>query len=1050
MSQSKDLSLDLARIRARLSAAHGPHYWRCLEELAATEEFQELLHREFPHQAGEGILAISRRQFLTVLGASLTMAGLSGCAVQPPAEKILPYIRQPEELVPGKPLYFATAMTHGGFATGLLVESHEGRPTKIEGNPQHPASLGATDVFAQASILTLYDPDRSQAVTSLGRIRTWDQALATLQTTLAGQRRTGGAGLRLLTETVTSPTLAGQIAALRRQFPAMKWAKYLPTGIEMSRAGARLAFGQDVHTYYRLDHADVIVSLDADFFTRGPGHLRYVREFIGRRRPWAGAGPDAAAMNRLYVVEGSPTITGAKADHRWRLRSGDVEAFARTLATEVARRLSPETVPEANRAALALLARINPEAALPIEAIPAGSIQALAHDLIEDQNKASRFGRSVVIAGEGQPPVVHALAHTLNHALGNVGKTVVYTDPVQVEPVNQAESLAELVKDMEASRVEVLVILGGNPVFTAPADLEFDKHLSRVPFRLHLSLYADETSELCHWHIPATYYLESWSDARAYDGTASIIQPLIAPLYSGTSVHELVLALTGEPERTSYELVREHWRRHWQEQGGSGIFDDFWQTALHEGVVPGTAFPPRTPSLRGDWVDKPAAKDTDSTDRSHFEIIFRPDPTIDDGQFANNGWLQELPKPLTKLTWDNVACVSPRTAEQLGLTLTPQRTGGEHGGITADVVELHYRGRTVRAPVWIVPGHADGAVTVHLGYGRTRAGRVGTGVGYNAYTLRTKDAPWFDTGLEVRKTGERVTLACTQAHFLMEGRHLVRSGTFAQYRQNRHFATQLEERHNGRQSLTLYDPREHPYEGYKWGMAIDLTACIGCNACVVACQAENNIPVVGQEEVRRGREMHWLRIDRYYEGGLDNPRTHFQPVPCMHCENAPCELVCPVEATVHSAEGLNDMVYNRCVGTRYCSNNCPYKVRRFNFLQYSDYATESLKLLHNPDVTVRTRGVMEKCTYCVQRINHARIEAEKQDRRVRDGEILTACQAACPAEAIAFGDLNDSASQVARWKSQPLDYGLLTDLNTRPRTTYLAELQNPNPDIEAS
>jgi MoCo/4Fe-4S cofactor protein with predicted Tat translocation signal len=1021
--------LDLDAVRLRLAEARGKHYWRSLEELADTEAFQELLHREFPQGATEWTDPLSRRQFLTLMGASLALAGLTGCSR--PTEKILPYVRQPEEIIPGKPLFFATAMTLGGLATGLLVESHEGRPTKVEGNPDHPASLGATDAFAQAAVLGLYDPDRSQSVAYLGRIRGWSDAVGALRTAMSLQREKQGAGLRILTETVGSPTLAAQLQALLKDYPAAKWHQYEPAGTDSARAGARLAFGADVGHHYRFDKADVVLSLEADFLSCGPAHLRYVRDFTARRRVRG----DKADMNRLYVVECELSPTGAVADHRLPLRAGQVEGFALHLAATLGVRTGPPNQP------------------LPPGADRWGA--AVARDL--QQHK----GSSLIVAGDQQPAAVHALAHGLNNLLGNAGKTVIYTDPVEARPVDQTVSLRELVQDMDEGRVEVLLILGDNPVFTAPVDLHFAESLAKVPLRVHLGLYNDETAAQCHWHIPEAHFLESWSDARAFDGTASIVQPLIAPLYNGKSAHELLAALGEQPDRTAYEIVQGHWRDYWRQQGSSGDFDSFWQRSVHDGVIAGTALPPKQVSLKPDWAKAPA---TPQPSDKGLEIIFRPDPALLDGRFANNGWLQELPRPITKLTWDNAAIVSPTTAKQLGVGYAPGNRSGGHGQTITDVVELRYGDRTVKAPVWIQPGHADDTITIHLGHGRTRAGKVGTGTGFNAYLLRTSEAPWIGQGVSVRKTGERYQLACVQFHHLMEGRDLIRAGTLAEYRKNPSLeppkpeanpATARESRaerpeketHGKRVPLSLYPGFE--YHGYKWGMSIDLSACVGCSACVVACQAENNIPVVGKPGVLQGREMHWLRIDSYYEGNLDNPKTYFQPVPCMQCENAPCELVCPVEATAHSDDGLNDMVYNRCVGTRYCSNNCPYKVRRFNFLQYSDYATQSLRLMYNPDVTVRSRGVMEKCTYCVQRIRNAQMEADKQGRRVRDGEILTACQAACPASAIIFGDINDAKSEVAQLKAEPRDYALLAELNTRPRTTYLAAVRNPNPELEA-
>jgi MoCo/4Fe-4S cofactor protein with predicted Tat translocation signal len=991
--------LSPSAIRERLAGARGQEYWRSLEELAETAEFQEMLHREFPENASDWMDPVSRRGFLQLMGASLALAGLAGCTSQPD-DRIVPYVKAPEEIVPGKPLFFATAMPFGGFATGLLAESHMGRPTKVEGNPKHPASLGASDVFAQASVLTLYDPDRSQVIMKAGQIGSWSGFLAEVGRALDKERGAQGSGIRILTETVTSPTLASQVRAFLAAFPRGKWHQYEPASRDNIRMGARLAFGEFVEIQYRLDKADVILALDSDFLTMGPGRLRYARDFVERRRPQS----KESRMNRLYAVESMPTSTGTMADHRLALRASEIERLARTVAQ-----------------GLGVLPRGAAESA------SSGPHTKWVEAVVRDLQK--HRGASLVVAGDGQPPAVHALAHVMNHTLGNVGSTVVYTDPVEANPVDHMASLQELVADMAADKVNLLLILGGNPVFTAPADLKFADALGKVGLGVHLSLYEDETSYLCHWHIPEAHYLESWSDARAYDGTATILQPLIAPLYGGKSAHEIVAALMGSSDKSGYDILREYW----QGKSEAKDFELFWRTAVHDGVVAGTALRPRSVAVKagvgGSGAEAVAASPVQTA--GSLEINFRPDPTIWDGRFANNGWLQEVAKPLSKLTWDNAALVSPATAERLSLT-------------TGAVVELDVGGRAVQAPVWIMPGHAADSMTVHFGYGRTRAGRVGTGAGFNAYAIRTATAPWSAQGVKIRKTGASYPLASTQEHNRMEGRNLIRAAGLAEYQKNPAFAREMAE--DPSPALSLYPGFK--YEGYAWGMAIDLNACTGCNACVVACQAENNSPIVGKDQVARGREMHWLRIDRYYHGEPDNPEIHHQPVMCQHCENAPCEAVCPVAATNHSAEGLNDMVYNRCVGTRYCSNNCPYKVRRFNFLAFQDYNTPSLKLMRNPDVTVRSRGVMEKCTYCVQRINAAKIEAEKDNRQVRDGEILTACQQACPTQAIIFGNINDAGSQVARLKTDPRNYGILTDLNTRPRTTYLAKVNNPNPEIE--
>jgi MoCo/4Fe-4S cofactor protein with predicted Tat translocation signal len=992
----------MSSMKAPLSPS--AQWWRTLDEQADDPAFQAFLSREYPSQVDAISDPFARRTFLKLMGASLALGGFTACTRQP-LEKILPYVRQPEELIPGRPLFFATSMALGGVATGLLVESHEGRPTKIEGNPLHPGSLGATDVFAQAAVLGLYDPDRAQTLTNLGEIRPWPAFLGAVRAALSAQAPLKGAGLRILTESVCSPTLAAQIRDALVRYPSAKWHQWDTASSDNVRAGAHLAFGEYIAVQYRVAAADVILALDSDFLTTGPASVRHARDFATRRRP-----EEAARMNRLYALESTPSSTGARADHRLPVRASEVEGVAREIAAALG-------VAGASR--------------LPATG-SAGTrekwIAAVAKDL-----QAHR-GSSLVVPGDDQPPAVHALAHAMNAALAAVDRTIIYTEPVEAQPTDQLASLRELVTDMNAGVVDMLLIVGGNPVYTAPADVPFASALSKVALRAHLSLYDDETSALCHWQIPETHFLEAWSDARAHDGTTSIIQPLIAPLYNGKSAHELLAVLTDQPEQSGYEIVRGHWKV-------SPANEPLWRRWLHDGVMAGTSFPAKSVNLRTRAV-APAAPLAPQPSES-LELIFRNDPSVLDGRFANNGWLQELPKPLTRLTWDNAVLMSPRTAESLKVGGTPSMQGGEHGQIVSDVVELQFRGRRVKGAVFVVAGHPDGCATVHLGYGRTRAGRVGNGTGFNANALRTADAMWFGGGLQIFAAGERYPLACTQYHHLMEGRGQIRAITRDDFVRNP--AALKEGDETPPRTLTLYP--EFKYEGHKWGMAIDVNSCTGCNACVVGCQSENNIPVVGKAEVLRGREMHWLRIDTYHRGPVENPEVFFQPVPCMQCENAPCELVCPVGATVHSDEGLNDMVYNRCVGTRYCSNNCPYKVRRFNFLLYQDWTTPSATLGRNPDVSVRSRGVMEKCTYCVQRINEAKIDAEKQDRPVAEGDIKTACQQACPAEAIVFGDLNDPASRVAQLQKDMRNYALLAELNTRPRTTYLAALRNVNPEL---
>src|SRR5271163_4079493 len=981
--------LDLQTVRAQIAQTKGPEYWRSLEELAGSSEFQEMMHREFPKGASEWLDAVSRRGFLKLMGASLAMAGMTACTKQP-LEPIVPYVRQPEEVIPGRPLFFATAFTLGGYASPILVESHLYRPTKIEGNEQHPASLGGTDVFAQASILGMYDPDRSQTIAYLGDVQTWGNFLEAIRGPLNAQKAVQGAGIRILTRTVSSPALADHLRSVLKLYPQAKWHVYEPVNRDNVLEGAKMAFGQPVETRYDFSKADVILSLDADFLYAGfPGSTRYIRDFAKRRNP------DAGNMSRLYVVESTMSSTGGKADHRLPVRAGDVATFAGHLPAAIG---SYEPV----------LTLEHPEQ------------QKFANALVQELR--NHRGSSVVIPGDHQPPVIHVLAHEINQALGNIGKTVFYTDPVDANPVNQTDSIKDLVADMRAGKVDMLFILGGNPVYDAPADLNFADALKNtdIPLRVHLGLYQDETAELCQWHVNEAHYLESWGDARAYDGTASIVQPMIAPLYGGKSAYELTALLAGQAEATGHEIVQSYW----QKQHPGADFEAFWRKSLHDGWIEGTAFTPKAVALKSANFPVPPIGDAQS-----IEINFRRDPCVYDGCFSNNGWLQELPKPMSKMTWDNPVLIGPAMAARMGLK-------------SEDLVTLELNGKKVTAPIWIQAGHPDNSVTVFLGYGRKRAGRAGTGAGFDMYPLRSSAAPWFTTGVSIAKAGGTYKLATTQGYQTMDtpegARPQVRTASVEEYRKEPEFARDEEPP----AELTLYKPYPYDKELYVWGMAIDLNACVGCNNCIVACQSENNIPVVGKEQVVIGRHMHWLRVDAYYQGDRDSPKAYFQPVPCQQCENAPCEVVCPVGATVHSTEGLNDMVYNRCVGTRYCSNNCPYKVRRFNFLLFQDWETPQYKMMRNPDVSVRSRGVMEKCTYCIQRITQHRIDSEREDRKIQDGELQTACQQSCPAQAITFGNINDTSSQVSKFKAIARNYSLLADLNTRPRTTYLAEISN--------
>lgn len=981
--------LELAEVREKLSDARGPRYWRTLEELAQTPEFEEMLHREFPRHASEWADTSSRRDFLKIMGASLALAGLSACTKQP-LEAIVPYVKQPNNMVPGKPLFYATAMPLGAYGTGLLVESHEGRPTKIEGNPQHPSSLGGTDVFTQASVLGLYDPDRMQVNSYVGEARTWPDVLNTLRGVAKTAKTNGGAGVRVLSGATSSPSFAAQMQDFLKVYPGAKWYQWEAVNRDNLYAGMQMAFGQTVEPVYDFAKARIVLSLDGDFLSSGfPGFHKYSRQFAQRRRPEL-----KEEMLRFYAVESSPTNTSAKADHRIHVKASEVENFARALASAVgAAQAGGEFHPQHKR---------------------------FAHVLAADLQKHK--GEVLVIAGDAQTPATHALAAMLNSALGAVGKTVNYIEPVDPNAaVPKVEQLKQLVAEMKADKVELLLLLDVNPLYDAPADVDFLGAMNRVPQRIYLGLYNDETAKYCHWQLNGTHYLEQWGDTRSFDGTVSFVQPLIAPLYNGHSASELIEFLANQDEASSYAITQ----RYWKTKYTGPDFNAWWNRTLHDGFVMNSAAPAK-PVVAKNTV--PAAAPA----AGGLEIIFRRDATAYDGRFANNGWLQETPKPMTQVCWDNPLLMSVNTGKKLGIK-------------TEDEVLVQLNGRQVKAAVWLTPGHPDDAVTLTLGYGREQAGRVGTGIGFNAYKLRTSNAMTFAGGVKLTKTGAHFGLASPQGHQSMEGRAIVRAATLEEFIKTPGFAHEMVEA--PAEGLTMYKPYE--YKDHKWGMAIDLNSCIGCKTCTVACQSENNIAVVGKEQVKRGRHMNWLRVDNYHEGTPDNPNTYFQPVPCQQCENAPCEVVCPVGATTHSSEGLNDMVYNRCVGTRYCSNNCPYKVRRFNFLLFSDFDTPQLKFQRNPDVSVRSRGVMEKCTYCVQRITHARINAEEQNRKVRDGEVLTACQQACPANAIVFGDLNDPQSRVSKLKSMQRNYGLLEDLNTRPRTTYLAAVRNPNPELES-
>jgi MoCo/4Fe-4S cofactor protein with predicted Tat translocation signal len=1012
--------LTLAEVREKLAGQTGKKYWRSIDELAGTPEFEAALSREFPEHSSEWIDPVSRRGFMKMMGASMALAGLAGCTKQPD-EPIYPYVKAPEDLVLGKPVYFATAFPFPTGAVPVLVKSDAYRPVKIDGNPEHPMIRGGSDPFTQGTLLDLYDPDRSQRVLHRGENSTWPVFLANFRGMLADKKSSGGDGLYVLSSTVTSPTMAAQWKKAQAAYPKAKFLQYDPVNRDSAYSATKAAFGDYADAQYKLDAADVIVSLDADFLSGAayPGFHGLAKDYA-KKRKLENAKSGDFSMNRLYAVECMTTTTGLKADHRLALRASDIPAFAAALAAAVG-------VGEAvsgyswSSDAQAFLA-------------------AVAKDL------KANGGKCVVVPGEQQAPSVHLAAIAINGALGNVGKTVVYTETINPLPSIQGDDLKALVADLNAGQVDWLVILNANPVYSAPADLEFKDALGKAKTAVHLGSHYDETGREAQWHINSAHYLEMWSDARAYDGTVSVIQPMIDPLYAGHSAHEILQSFADNPDVSAYEAVRQYWMA--PERGNQRLTDAGWRKALHDGWIAGTGYVSLYQGGKAS-IPAPAAQTPNDT----LEILFRPDPNVYDGRYANVGWLQEVPRPVTNLSWDNAALMSYDTLDK-------------HGFVEHDVIEITLNGKKVLAPALAVAGHAEGSITLHLGQGRLNAGRVGSGVGFNAYQIRPSGAPLYATGATVRKTGDVWGFAVTKSHYIdqrsvavggdgsgthsLEGneamdRGIIRYATLEEFKKEPGFAHIGEGKDVPEPTTSMFP--SYRYDHNAWGMSIDQNSCVGCNACVVSCYAENNLAVVGKHQVTMGRIMQWIRIDTYYEGDLAAPRAHFQPMLCQHCENAPCEQVCPVGATVHTPEGLNMMVYNRCVGTRYCSNNCPYKVRRFNFLLYSDYETESLKLMRNPDVSVRSRGVMEKCSYCVQRINAVKIQADKENRLIRDGEIVTACQQACPTDAIVFGNINDGSSRVSKLKRQERTYGVLADINTRPRTTYVAEVLNINEEL---
>jgi MoCo/4Fe-4S cofactor protein with predicted Tat translocation signal len=1048
MSPSRPTSLAAPRD----TPASGRVYWRSLDELAATPEFRQWVEQEFPEGASEWSDPVSRRHFVKIMSASFLLAGLgfAGSGCRRPVEKIEPFAKMPENFVHGVPRYYATAMPNRFSAIPLVAKSNDGRPTKVEGNASHPDSNGGTDRFAQASILNLYDPDRAGRFTHQGNNAAPEAALDALTQLSRQAQANSGQGLAFLLEPSSSPSRLRLQALLREKLPQARWFLHDPVGLDIHHRAASQAFGQSVKPYFQFDKADVILSLDCDFLGSEEDLHNHIRRFAQRRK----LSKPTDTLNRLYVAECLMSVTGFNADHRLRLPPSALLPLAAALAAEITRQAG------VNIAGLDKIPK------------PAGVdpkwISECASDLLQNR------GRSLVVAGHRQPMTVHLLAHAMNAALGNLGQTVVFHSA----PESKDEGIAELAQALRAGQLNTLVILGGNPVYTAPADLDWATTQRTANTIFRLGLYEDETFPACDWHLPAAHYLESWGDARTSDGTLVPVQPLIAPLFGGLTELEVLARIAGLPATDPYAIVRATF------VGFVPAAEDeaAWRKFLHDGFLANSAAKLVEVKLNDAAISQAitTVPSSPAPAKDRLDLVFHRDYSVDDGRYANNGWLQEMPDPVTKVVWDNVVLISRQTARDLGVK-------------NSDVVEVKLSERKVRGPIWVQPGQADYTLGLALGYGRTRAGRVAREAGFNVYPLRTVAALNLASGATLTTTGQTYPLSCTQSHWSMEGRPIVREANLDHYRQHPDFARHMEEEEAPVVSSLYPNPFDELRKRglHQWGMAIDLNLCVGCSACMLACQSENNVPIVGKDQVSRGREMHWLRIDRYYAGKknagkkkplevfqrdaqqqfedwIDNPQVVTQPMLCQHCEAAPCENVCPVNATSHDQEGLNVMTYNRCVGTRYCSNNCPYKVRRFNFFDYNkrpidhhklylgplahrpDDEWDLIKMSKNPDVTVRMRGVMEKCTFCLQRIEQAKIEQKTKagasgDVVVPEGTFTTACAQACPAGAFVFGNLNEPESRVSKLKQLDRNYSVLEVLLTKPRTTYLARVRNPNP-----
>jgi len=992
--------------------SNGKDYWRSLDELSDTDKFQSFVENEFPEGTVDMPSQVSRKKFLGLMGASLALAGLTAC--RRPIEKILPYIKAPEEIIPGVPKYYASAMPFGLNSYGIVVETHEGRPTKIEGNKGHSSSMGKANSFVQSSVLNLYDPDRSQSPKNIGREVSWKAFQTFWKPEYEQFLENGGEGLAVLSESFASPTLNRLRNSFLEKFPKATWAAYEPVSDENIYRGLEIATGQVYQPINHFDKAEVILSIDSDFLYLESNDIVNSRRFADGRRVTT----ENDSMNRLYCVENSFSVTGGMADHRLILPQSRISAFTAALITELKKSglsiNTPDTIDQ-----------------IDVSDIDTKWIRILAKDLVATK------GISLVIAGYRQSAEVHAMVYAINDGLKNNGRTIYYHQPNDRLYPRHSE-FKSLVNNLENGKINTLILSNINPVYSNSVDTDFTSAMEIAKNVIHYGFSESETSILCNWHLPGTHYLETWGDVRSFDNTLSVIQPMIAPLFKGKSQAEFFNTLMTAEFTSDYDLVSETWKSLLVSQG----FEKQWQQVLHDGYLAGSDSHPVETSINKRSLAAGLSNYKPGKTKG-IEVVFAKSSATYDGRFANNGWLMENPDPVTKVSWDNVASISKKTANKLGLK-------------NKELAEFSINGQKVIVPIWIMPGHAHNSITMSLGYGRTSGGRISNNVGVNVSRLKRSDS-YLSSDVSVTGTGRSYVIACTQDHHGMGSEKLVadqiqkrlpmivREGTLDEYRSNPDFVNDVVEQP---ELSSLWKEKEYT-DGYQWGMSIDLNVCTGCNACSIACQSENNIPVVGKDQVEKGREMSWIRLDRYFSGDVENPEMVFQPVACQHCEMAPCEQVCPVTATVHDDEGLNAMVYNRCVGTRYCANNCPYKVRRYNFYNFTSELPEIVQMSQNPNVTVRFRGVMEKCTFCLQRINQAKITTKNENRTLVDGDVVAACQQTCPTDAIVFGNINDPDSKVSKMKKQNRDYSLLGEINTRPRTTFLAKLRNQNSKLDS-